>query len=1857
MKTSPRRQLPLFTAIAIAAVLAGTLNGEVEKTLHPNGQVHEVIPREDGWIQGVYQEFDDSGRLIREIPHKDNRWHGTAKFYYSNGNLREQTEYALGVKHGTKLTFYESGAKREQIPYKKDWAQGSYLEFNESGKLIRDIPHKDNEWHGVAKFYYPNGQLSEEQSRVNGRLDGMKRTYHASGSVREEIPYKEGWVQGTYREFDEFGELIREVPHKDNEWHGHVRFFHPNGQLSEEQMRVNGKLDGLKRSYFVSGACREEVPYKEGWAQGMYREWSEPGALVREIPHKDNEWHGIARWFHSNGQLAEETPFWMGTRHGLSRKFDRDGKLVSTTTHVAPDAPADADAQIAAATPPSRVGAPAPTADAADAAGVASPAPTPPPVAAGTDPVIARSTDPETGITTTSNSRPDGSRVVTKTDKDGNVIESSVYPPDGTEPAFASSVDPETGVMTTSVTAADGTRTVTKTETIKGDGFDKIVETDDRGNRTETIVPADGGAPTITETDADGNTRTITPAADGGFTVVESTPEGYTTETKRDAVGNTVTVRRDLDGSSMETITRTPDGREVREDARGNKVETSTSTEGLVTETKTDRRGNSTTVVSDAQGTEVSRTEDRVTPVDPGQEYFEDVLGGTDWENVPQSLRTRYANSEQEIRNNAAAQALRDEQEVDRKRVDAEMRADSEARMRATDEKLAAIQAEEEAAQAAIAKREAREERARAIEESHEIADKLQGDYDAAVARGGKREAARIMAEQDRHHDASMELLEFTPEEQAEADRKQSVRDRLVEEIVASARGEAATKVDQDWEQDLKDTVTSGTQYVSVGSQMQQETKESTRRANYELAFAEAKKSRIEKRLEDPNLSKEEREILGDMLDLAAVQEAGAAAQLSSNANLTTAGYAIDVGMLASGGLANAGVALGAKATARVAGEKAAEKFVSVVAERGITDLGKSGVMAATERLAGKETAEALAARAVAAREAVTAAGERLSQAGSSVATRVVGQEGVERIASAATKISDTLSTDLATGAAGESTLIRAAAEDMVAGATIDTGMQLATTGTVDVGEVVRGAVAGGVVAGGTAVLPGGSAARAGAPGADAPPRVPANAPPPPRPSGGGLAAAVETPPPVVAPARPVPPPEPPRTEAATNTPTPARPATPSVNRDAPTVATQTPDASQSGSRTALQDTMPHEHNPANTPVVNSPPPSRPAASPVSRPAVEPPPSRPQPQPAPVDRSAPTVATQSPDALLAGSRTALHDTAPHVHDPRRTPVAEPALADTIVEPAVATGAPARQPDPMPPPRDTGRRAPSEVNPSETGDAFLRDASSRTSADVLHEDPNVGARAIERARQVEAADAAWQRLSPADRARAQEAWETFQRLRRSNPNVAAMDEVDAFTRLAEGASRTRDGLGTGNRFAPEEMVANVATSRGVPVGADELSRAANVSLPNAEGAIAGSAPYAPHGGLPIYNPALDVPTPGAAKPAAAASPPAADVMPPRNTAAFPDVIPPPDATRKFDEVLPAPAPVSDAAMEALRRRTDEFFGNPVEPPPGPATPGTRPPPVDAPAGPSAARGDAVPALPVLDQASMPGRTATINSGGASTEIKFGTFINEGAFNQVYNIDGQPGKVVRVSKGPSERLEARVDLQGRRALESSREGLAGSLEFVEAETFTNVQSSDPDLNGRTISIMRKVDTRASEQLKTNPGGQPTAGQAIAYDRGVRALNNQGYAMLDGHTANYYFRPAGGDDEWVMVVIDPGGIVPARGLDPAAARKIQTMVDDPPNRAPAPGGPAPGQDRGPISYVSKALDMQPVLDEFADPQRMGLASMKEIVETGPHDLPLFKPAGAEDFPDVRRLFSVSDAEAEAAYAALRAAAGSTP
>jgi hypothetical protein len=134
------------------------------------------------------------------------------------------------------------------------------------------------------------------------------------------------------------------------------------------------------------------------------------------------------------------------------------------------------------------------------------------------EPDSASSTDPETGITTTSTALPGGGRKITKTDAAGKPIGKPVIV-NNNEPASASATNTETGETTSVVDNGGGTRTITKT--------------DGKGNVTEKRVEPNKTPDSASSTDpATGVTTTSISNGNGTRTVVQTNAQGQVLSTQ-----------------------------------------------------------------------------------------------------------------------------------------------------------------------------------------------------------------------------------------------------------------------------------------------------------------------------------------------------------------------------------------------------------------------------------------------------------------------------------------------------------------------------------------------------------------------------------------------------------------------------------------------------------------------------------------------------------------------------------------------------------------------------------------------------------------------------------------------------------------------------------------------------------------------------------------------------------------------------------------------------------------------------------------------------------------------------------------------------------------------------------------------------------------------------------------------------------------------------------------------------------------------------------------------------------------------------------------------------------------------------
>lgn len=78
----------------------------------------------------------------------------------------------------------------------------------------------------------------------------------------------------------------------------------------------------------------------------------------------------------------------------------------------------------------------------------------------------------------------------------------------------------------------------------------------------------------------------------------------------------------------------------------------------------------------------------------------------------------------------------------------------------------------------------------------------------------------------------------------------------------------------------------------------------------------------------------------------------------------------------------------------------------------------------------------------------------------------------------------------------------------------------------------------------------------------------------------------------------------------------------------------------------------------------------------------------------------------------------------------------------------------------------------------------------------------------------------------------------------------------------------------------------------------------------------------------------------------------------------------------------------------------------------------------------------------------------------------------------------------------------------------------------------------------------------QKKYNQAYSMAADEAKAVAEAIHEINRQGYVALDIHNVNFHLARAE-DGKVNVIIVDPGGMMPIKGRDPAIARRIQAMI----------------------------------------------------------------------------------------------------
>lgn len=250
---------------------------DIRKEYYSNGRVKVSAMYRNGLPDGIMQEYDTAGSVVRSVVYtlgkksgeglirEDGSHHGPWKDYYHDGSLKAEGNYTQGKKTGD-WVFYYPGGKLEQ--------KGRY--------------NKDGKPHGMWRWYYENGQLWREESYRSGSKDGLSVTYDETGRVIESGDFLDGEEDGPW--FELIGDTYTRGEYRDGRRTGIWTSYFLN--ISEGRTDsicffrgrfVDDNPDGKHVYYYENGRERMKGSYSAGRRDGEWYYFNEDGTLFLVI--------------------------------------------------------------------------------------------------------------------------------------------------------------------------------------------------------------------------------------------------------------------------------------------------------------------------------------------------------------------------------------------------------------------------------------------------------------------------------------------------------------------------------------------------------------------------------------------------------------------------------------------------------------------------------------------------------------------------------------------------------------------------------------------------------------------------------------------------------------------------------------------------------------------------------------------------------------------------------------------------------------------------------------------------------------------------------------------------------------------------------------------------------------------------------------------------------------------------------------------------------------------------------------------------------------------------------------------------------------------------------------------------------------------------------------------------------------------------------------------------------------------------------------------------------------------------------------------------------------------------------------
>ena len=180
-----------FAFVALAGLLLSGCKPKLEQVENIDSYGYtERYQRSKGDFakEGLYQKFDEQGRLIEEAAYQNDTLHGLRVLYFEKGDTQIVETYRGGLFHGAYRSYYESGGLNLQGQYQGNEMTGDWQRYYENGQLMERVRFEDNAENGPFVEYYENGKLKAEGTYLNGDNEhGLLKLYDEQGQLKRKM--------------------------------------------------------------------------------------------------------------------------------------------------------------------------------------------------------------------------------------------------------------------------------------------------------------------------------------------------------------------------------------------------------------------------------------------------------------------------------------------------------------------------------------------------------------------------------------------------------------------------------------------------------------------------------------------------------------------------------------------------------------------------------------------------------------------------------------------------------------------------------------------------------------------------------------------------------------------------------------------------------------------------------------------------------------------------------------------------------------------------------------------------------------------------------------------------------------------------------------------------------------------------------------------------------------------------------------------------------------------------------------------------------------------------------------------------------------------------------------------------------------------------------------------------------------------------------------------------------------------------------------------------------------------------------------------------------------------------------------